>query len=351
MRGAAYFGKQVKQSGQPSTLHAVFVSGYVLSFTDNVLKDVRSNVGTAYAYYDEGAYRNERKNGDMRRAPEALRLVNSGLEPGAAPVEEVRRGSTTAIRRRARCGWSTTSASSIRSSLTTWRQPPTSSITGTGVRTEERPVEPEPGLVLERTARAHRDRGGPHVPGTAGATSVDASDLSGPGSPPSPAPAETSGLGALRLVGLVDDGRACCRLHVHPALGTVAAAVRCGVQSRTDLVLPAAHEQRGDAVGGAERSGGLPALLRGLPATRKEAGRQARCLGRGTRLSELVRTCSLAAALCLAYYALLFTIYYFLHVDYRFLFMGVRRFQPQMIALLGMYLPSSSCSSFPTRSG
>jgi len=37
--------------------------------------------------------------------------------------------------------------------------------------------------------------------------------------------------------------------------------------------------------------------------------------GAGTRLSELMRTCSLAAALCLAYYALLFTLYYFLHVD------------------------------------
>ena len=56
-------------------------------------------------------------------------------------------------------------------------------------------------------------------------------------------------------------------------------------------------------------------------------------------LPELVRTCALAAVLCLAYYALLFTLYYFLHVDYRFLFMGVRVFQPEMIALLGMYLP------------
>jgi len=40
---------------------------------------VRSNVGVSYAFYDEGAYRNELKNGDMRRAPEALRTVNSAL--------------------------------------------------------------------------------------------------------------------------------------------------------------------------------------------------------------------------------------------------------------------------------
>jgi hypothetical protein len=68
------------------------VSGYVLSLTGNVLKDVRSNIGTAYAYYDERAYRNELKNGDMRRAPEALRLVESGLEPGAPPIEEIALG-------------------------------------------------------------------------------------------------------------------------------------------------------------------------------------------------------------------------------------------------------------------
>jgi hypothetical protein len=43
--------------------------------------------------------------------------------------------------------------------------------------------------------------------------------------------------------------------------------------------------------------------------------------------------------LFLAFYDLLFTVYYFLHVDYRFLFMGVRVFQPEMVLLLGMYLP------------
>ena len=87
IRGANYFGKEAARSGQPSKLHSVFVSGYVLTLTDQVLKDVRSNVGVSYAFYDEGAYRNELRNGDMRRAPEALRAVNSGL--GSSPVDEV----------------------------------------------------------------------------------------------------------------------------------------------------------------------------------------------------------------------------------------------------------------------
>ena len=89
IRGANYFGKRAKKTGKPSRLHSVFVSGYVLTLTDRVLRDVRSNVGMSYAFYDEGAYRNALKNGDMRLAPEALRLVNSGGNPGETPVDEV----------------------------------------------------------------------------------------------------------------------------------------------------------------------------------------------------------------------------------------------------------------------
>jgi hypothetical protein len=56
-------------------------------------------------------------------------------------------------------------------------------------------------------------------------------------------------------------------------------------------------------------------------------------------LREGLRTCALAAVLFLAYYGLLFAVYYLFHVDYRFLFMGVRPFQPEMLLLLGMYVP------------
>ncbi|MDZ4656418.1 MAG: alpha/beta hydrolase [Bythopirellula sp.] len=79
IRGANHFGKEAIKSGQPSKLNSVYISGYVLTQTDRVLKNVRSNVGMSYALYDEGAFRNELRNGDMRQAPEALRLVNSAL--------------------------------------------------------------------------------------------------------------------------------------------------------------------------------------------------------------------------------------------------------------------------------
>ena len=65
----------------PSKLAAVFVGGYVLTMTDAVLASVDANVGMDYARHDEGAYRNENRNADLRSAPEALRLVNSGLKP------------------------------------------------------------------------------------------------------------------------------------------------------------------------------------------------------------------------------------------------------------------------------
>jgi hypothetical protein len=92
IRGANYFGKEAQRTGKPSKLHSVFMSGYVLTLRENVLDDVRSNVGISYALFDEGAYRNELANGDMRFAPEALRLVNMARASGVATIGEVEIG-------------------------------------------------------------------------------------------------------------------------------------------------------------------------------------------------------------------------------------------------------------------
>jgi hypothetical protein len=61
--------------------------------------------------------------------------------------------------------------------------------------------------------------------------------------------------------------------------------------------------------------------------------------GVDTSWGELGRTIALASTLFLFYYLLLFAVYYFFHVDYRFLFMGVRPFQPELLVLLAMYVP------------
>lgn len=61
--------------------------------------------------------------------------------------------------------------------------------------------------------------------------------------------------------------------------------------------------------------------------------------GARTSPSELLRTFALASTLSVSFFLLLFTVYYFFHVDYRFLFMGVRVFQPPLLVLLLMYAP------------
>ena len=66
-----------------SQLNSVYVSGYVLTLRDSILKDSRSNMGISYALYDEGAFRNELKGwdaADMQIAPESLRTVNYVLK-------------------------------------------------------------------------------------------------------------------------------------------------------------------------------------------------------------------------------------------------------------------------------
>ena len=90
IRGAAYFGKEASETDSAlSKLHSVYISGYVLTLRNSVLRHVNSNIGVSYALYDEGAFRNKLKNGDMRFAPEALRVVNSGRLKTLPKLKEV----------------------------------------------------------------------------------------------------------------------------------------------------------------------------------------------------------------------------------------------------------------------
>ncbi len=77
IRGAQYFGKLSKNTSAPSKLHSVFVSGMLrMGFKKKDIKKIRSNVGVSYALYDEGAWQNELGHGDLTQAPEILRLIN-----------------------------------------------------------------------------------------------------------------------------------------------------------------------------------------------------------------------------------------------------------------------------------
>ena len=95
IRGANYFGKEALKSNTLSKLHSVYVSGYVLTLQDRVLKDISSNVGVSYALYDEGAFRNELSGWDasnMEIAPESLRVINWGINKGRKTLTEVELG-------------------------------------------------------------------------------------------------------------------------------------------------------------------------------------------------------------------------------------------------------------------
>ena len=54
---------------------------------------------------------------------------------------------------------------------------------------------------------------------------------------------------------------------------------------------------------------------------------------------DFAKTVILALTLFACFLLLLFTVYYFFHVDYRFVFFGARVFQPAIFVLLAMYFP------------
>ena len=89
LQAASHFGEEALGKARPSKIHSAYISGYILSLKNKILRNVQSNLGLSYGLYDEGAFRNELKNADMRKAPEALRFVQSGQKDGEPPVTEV----------------------------------------------------------------------------------------------------------------------------------------------------------------------------------------------------------------------------------------------------------------------
>jgi hypothetical protein len=89
IQAASHFGLEGLQKSKPSKVQSAYISGYILSLKKKVLQEVQSNLGISYGLYDEGAFRNENKNADLRKAPEAIRFVQSGQRDGDTPVTEV----------------------------------------------------------------------------------------------------------------------------------------------------------------------------------------------------------------------------------------------------------------------
>jgi len=340
IRGANYFGKEAQRTGQPSKLHSVFVSGYVLTLTEDVLKDVRSNVGMSYALYDEGAYRNELKNADMRRAPEALRLVNSGRAAGSALVEEVALGKY----------YGDVGDRTLR------------------VVHNERILHPFQPYIIEATANQIEYF-----------EKVFALDTELSSRDQTWYWKEVFSLISLvaAMVLLVPLAQLLLRMPVfaslvHPVpkalprpqgrgrllfwtLFAIAALIACfsyipmSELSQALFVAASTREQTWFFPQRMNNAVMMWAVLNGLVGFLmfwltyrfhgKQHGVMPEMWGAGISRTEFFRTFGLAVTLFVAYFLLLFTLYYVLHVDYRFLFMGVRIFRPVELLLLLVYAP------------
>ncbi|MEJ2256261.1 MAG: alpha/beta hydrolase [Woeseiaceae bacterium] len=291
IRGASYFGREAQRTGRPSKLHSVFVSGYVLTLTEDVLNDVRSNVGMSYAFYDEGAYRNELGNADMRAAPEALRLVNIGRDRSLPPVEEVELGKY----------YGDVAARKLLGLIS---------------------------LIVSLVMLVPLARVLLQIPYFG--------SLVHPVPPPLPA---SNGRGRILFWTLFATGALiACVSYIPMAELSEVLFVKASTRVQTWFF----PQRMNNAVMMWAVLNGLAGYLMFWLAYRfhgRQHGVVPAMWGTQVTRNELVRTVFLGLLLYAAYYVLLFAMYFFFHVDYRFLFMGVRIFRAEELWLLLMYAP------------
>jgi hypothetical protein len=336
IRGANYFGREAARGDGISKLHSVYVSGYVLTLTDEVLRDVRSNVGVAYALYDEGAYRNEYGDGDMRTAPEALRAVNSGL-PDFGAVTEVEIGKY----------YGDKNEKTLR------------------IVHNERVLHPFQPYMAEAIANQieyfenvfdrhseldHYDQVWQwrEILGVISLIAALAAIV-----PMGQLLLQTRGLANAIPQSLPrPSGRGRIVFWTTFTVGAVIACVSYIPMAELSQKLFVAASTRQLTWFFPQRMNNavmLWAVLNGsvgflmfwmsYRSFGDKNGIWAAFWGTTTSARELGKTLVLAILLFGLFFLTLFTIYYFLHVDYRFLFMGVRPFQPELLLLLAMYVP------------
>ncbi|MEM7307849.1 MAG: alpha/beta hydrolase [Planctomycetota bacterium] len=341
IRGANHFGKQALSSGEPSKLHSVFVSGYVLTLTEKVLRDVRSNVGVSYAFYDEGAYRNELAHGDMRTAPEAIRLVESGIGDVAAPTlaqVEIGRAYGDVEDRTLRVVHN----ERLLHPFQPYALEPTANQLAFFERVFGLETELEPtdqiwkwkelfGLLAMVAALVAL------VPTGAILLRVPYfAPLVHPVPPPLPRP---RGGGRVLFWGLFVLGALIACFSFIPMAELSKAVFVEASNRRQTWFFP--QRMNNAVLLWAVLNGALGCALFFLSYRffGRRHGVRREMWGAAVGRRELGRTFVLAASLFGGYYLLLFAVYYVFHVDYRFLFMGVRPFQPALLVLLALYAP------------
>ena len=340
IRGANYFGKEAIETGKPSKLNSVFVSGYVLTLTDKVLQDVRSNVGVSYAFYDEGAYRNELKNGDMRRAPEALRAVNSGLGSGDPSIDEVELGRYYGDK-------DTRTLRVVHNEMILHPfQPYITEATANQLEYFERVFDIKNEISNENQVWYWKELLGliALIAALVAVVPVGRLLLEIPYFKPlvhpiPPALPKPKGKGKILFWSMFVIGALiACFTYIPMAELSQKLFVAASTRQQTWFF----PQRMNNAVMlWAVLNGSVGYLMFWLSYRYfgKKNGVSPQLWGAATNRTELFRTFMLAFSLFLFFFLTLFLIYYFLHVDYRFLFMGVRTFQPPLLVLLAMYVP------------
>ena len=339
IRGANHFGREAQRTGQPSKLDSVYVSGYVLTLTDEVLSDVRSNVGVAYAFYDEGAYRNELGDGDMRTAPEALRAVNSGL-PEGEQVSVVDLGRY----------YGDKEARTLRvvhnERILHPFQPYMAEATANQIEYFQNVFDWDSELSAYDQVWQWKELLGVVALIAALAAVVPMGQLLLQAPPfaalvksvPEPLP-PPRGKGRL-LFWTIFVVAAVIACFSYIPMAELSQKIFVAASTR-QLTWFFPQRMNNAVMLWAVLNGALGFLMFWL-AYRffgRANGVTPAQWGIATTLSELGRTLVLAILLFFCFFFVLFTVYYFLHVDYRFLFMGVRVFQPELLLLLAMYTP------------
>lgn len=340
IRGASYFGKQAGETGKPGKLKAVFVSGYVLTLTDAVLKDINSDVGISYAYYDEGAYRNELKNGDMRQSPEALRLLNSTIPAGDPEYKEVQIGKYygNAADRTLRVVFNERILHPF--------QPYSTEATANQIEYFEKVFDIDSELSIYDQIWYWKELFSlialiaafvALVP--LGRLMLEIPYFQSLAHPLPRALLAAKGKGQILFWALIVVGALIACFSYIPMADL---SKKLFVDASTRQATWFFPQRMNNAVM-------LWAVLNGLLGflmfflSYKYHGKKHGVLSEmwGTQINrtELGKTLLLALMIFLLYYLFLFTIYYFFHVDYRFLFMGVRIFQPREMILFFMYVP------------
>ncbi len=340
IRGANYFGREAQRTGLPSKLDSVFVSGYVLTLTDKVLQDVRSNVGASYAFYDEGAYRNELKHGDMRVAPEALRLINIGREAGRAAVNEVEIGRYYGDRDRR------TLRVMHNERVLHPFQPYNREATANQIEYFEHVFDFKSELTSDEQIWPWKELLSMISLAAAliaiipfGRLLLETPWFRPLVQPMPPALPKPGGRGRVLFWSTFAIGAlVACFTYIPMAELSQQLFVAA---SRRELTWFFPQRMNNAVMLWAILNGSVGFLMFWLSYRYfgRKNGITPQMWGAQTTPALLLRTLLLACTLFIAYFAFLFANYYFFHVDYRFLFMGVRVFQPALLLLLLMYVP------------